>query len=172
MEISAITRKQLDSIIDYTDEQIAQNRLDGKDSSGLAIKAIAIYELTKKCQRYTLQSTPNELEWVPAEIRTSFKYNDGWAHEDSHEYTGWSFAIVASEELEPAIDDEGYSIVKTVITSKPVNETEFKSAMRVNFLSSCSCEHDCCGHYNGGFSSAKHVNACVWEVTASYYPNI
>lgn len=88
--------------------------------------------------------------------RLTSRYKACCDHLNEHQYLGWSFKEVTSGRVYWDVSsrgeveyDAGYTRFLHVTTSRPVTYEEFVSALYV-FQKDCACEHDCCGHFNGG----------------------
>lgn len=118
--------------------------------------------------------------------RLTSRYKASYEHMNEHEYLGWSFREVSNGkqywdtnrrgEVEY---DAGYTRYLRLKTSRPVTPDELKSALYI-YQRECSCEHDCCGHYNGGAYGHKLKpvgrlrggKARRWIVPVHYSPNL
>ena len=115
------------------------------------------------------------------------RYRASYEHLNDHQYLGWSFREVSngkqywdvSRRTGEVEFDAGYTRYLRLTTSRPVTPEELKSVLYV-YQSECACEHDCCGHYNGGAhtSQLKPVGrlwggkARRWIVPVHYSPNL
>ena len=119
--------------------------------------------------------------------RTSSRYKASYEHLNDHEYLGFSFKEVTSGKVHWDVSrrtgevefDAGYTRHLRLTTSRPVTPDEMRSALYI-YQKECACEHDCCGHYNGGARShlLKPVGrlhggkARRWIVPVHYTPNL
>ncbi len=118
--------------------------------------------------------------------RKTARYKASYEHLNEHEYLGFSFKEVSNGkqywdtnrhgEVEY---DAGYTRYLRLTTSRPVTPDELKSALYI-YQRECACEHDCCGHYNGGAQSRllrpigrlHSGKARRWVVPVHYTPNL
>jgi hypothetical protein len=111
---------------------------------------------------------------IHAYKKLTHKYNPAWAHLDESEYMGFDLKIVYGK---ARYSDDGES-VKTIAyatASKPVTKSQMYQMLHA-FDRSCRCEHDCCGHFNGGarYSGLKKVsrNGRKWAIPIIYSANV
>ncbi len=114
----------------------------------------------------------NKMHIINAYKKLTHKYNPAWSELDDDEYMGFDLKVVYGK---ARYSDDGES-VKTIAyatTSKPVTETQMYQMLHA-FDRSCRCEHDCCGHFNGGARTPKQLsrNGRKWAITLSYYANV
>ena len=73
--------------------------------------------------------------------RLTFKYNDGFSHEDE-----WQKFGDAQIEASSSDDNDRATFMITCITDEECSMQRIRRALFQNFSrSGCGCEHDCCG---------------------------
>ena len=111
---------------------------------------------------------------MPSTIRlyTSHgSYRAAYDHLNSHTFVGKA-KVLAPVVLE---DDYYKTYIKRTLRLDPQTAKQptptLRSALSSHFARECRCEHDCCGHFNGGlYRMRKHGrNVTVW---LSYHANV
>jgi len=73
--------------------------------------------------------------------RVTFKYNDGFSHEDLWETIG-----TATVEAVTAHNEDHATLLVTCTTNEPCSMQRVRRALKANYsISGCGCSHDCCG---------------------------
>ncbi len=120
-----------------------------------------------------------------AERMITSRYVASYKHLDESEDLGFTFKVVFGKTIlstnrHGEVEfDSGYTQYAYITTSRPVTKKELKQAMHC-FDRQCACEHDCCGHYNGGAWTHKlrakgrqkarfHRR---WSIPVNYNPNL
>ncbi len=118
--------------------------------------------------------------------RLTARYKASYEHLNDHQYLGWSFKEVSNGKQywdtnrDGEVEfDAGYTRYLRITTSRPVTEEELCSTLYV-YRSECACEHDCCGHYNGGarhhevrpLTRLRGGKSRHWMVPVHYSPNL
>lgn len=119
--------------------------------------------------------------------QTSSRYKASYEHLNDHEYLGFSFKEVSSGKVYWDANkrtgevefDAGYTRHLRLTTSRPVTLDELRSVLYI-YQKECACEHDCCGHYNGGayghllkpIGRLHDGKARRWIIPVHYTPNL
>lgn len=108
-----------------------------------------------------------------AQIRLTHRYSAGWADMDDYEFPGFTVKVVRGRFDQGADFDSTQTTAIEITASRPVTEREIAGALRSQYSYGCRCEHDCCGHLNGGPSRIQKTskNGRRWTAILSYTPN-
>lgn len=107
--------------------------------------------------------------WHTFEHRATHKYITAYDHLDS-----W-VAIGKYRALNSVNFEEDWETAKSFIRVKVrsiFDDDQIARALYDNFADGCSCEHDCCGHWQTRTSDVKRVSKDNWIVWLSHYRNV
>lgn len=111
---------------------------------------------------------------IPAFKQVTNHYHAGYAHLNETKYMGFDVKCVFGK----TIYSNDYETKKTWVyltASKPVSK-KCIAKMLHEFDRCCRCEHDCCGHFNGGayYHTLKQLsrNGRKFAVQLSYLMNV
>ena len=87
------------------------------------------------------------------------------------------FVGYASESAFQVIEDDGEIFVKKCFVDVESNPHDdhpsiVREGLRALYARSCTCEHDCCGHYFGGIVGDILYKAGMYEFTVKYFRNV
>ena len=93
-------------------------------------------------------------------------------HDEHGEFAGY-----AHEAGFRILDDDGEIFAKKCFLNvesnpHPDHPTNVHQGIRAMYARSCSCEHDCCGHYFGGVNGSILYKAGMYEFKVRYYRNV
>lgn len=103
---------------------------------------------------------------------TKGPYRRAYSRLNEQVYHGFTCKVVVGKYL---YTDDGYGAVVYVTTSKPVTADVLKQVVAHEFQKECTCEHDCCGHANGGVTTHKvkgNRRGTRWVVPLRYTYNL
>lgn len=111
----------------------------------------------------------------PGYKRLTYKYVDGWKHEDEYEYVG-EFRILSVSEEDYGDENsswygECWSRNYIVKAPKNLDFDSIRDALDDAFRYSCRCEHDCCGHTRSSTHEVKHLKRREYLVTVGFSVN-
>ena len=102
------------------------------------------------------------------------KYNPDYAHLDEWEKIGTATLWHQDrqfDEMEYSPDDS-YTQEVMAELNEPYARADVEQALRDQMRWSCSCEHDCCGHYFGGVQGEfSWVSPTLVKFTVGYARN-
>lgn len=92
-------------------------------------------------------------------------------------YSEAGFSGNAREVSRTITEDDGEVFTKECyvrIMDEPegITPDQTREGLRGLYAKSCTCEHDCCGHYFGGIMSDILYKAGMYEFTAKYFRNV
>lgn len=129
---------------------------------------------TGSVQRYESPSYPTG-KYHRAECRMTYRYNADWSQNDDWNSPDSLFVkVISGQSFEDGDEfDSGYTHWQEVTFNKPVSRLLANAILRGMFARSCSCEHDCCGHYSGGVHEVRKAskNGRHWICSTHYSPN-
>lgn len=109
-----------------------------------------------------------------AEIRhpESQRYNADWRSCEQSVDLGCDATVELTPEVREGDEyDDGVVSHALVTFHGPVEDKDAVAAISRHFEASCSCEHDCCGHQNGGAWPIVKVGEGKWLAEVAYRPN-
>lgn len=108
-----------------------------------------------------------------AQVRLTYKYNDAWAELDEYEFPGFTVKVVYGRFEKGEDFDSTQTTAIEITASRPVTRKEITDTLRAQYRQACRCEHDCCGHLNGGPYMIRRAskNGRHWTAILSYTPN-
>lgn len=117
--------------------------------------------------------------------RNTFRYNDGYRHLDDTTYIGVVKAVYGkswytSDDFDSShntsIEVKLPAAVISGETDPHVIKSRVFNILSEHFTLCCRCEHDCCGHYNGGpaWHTLKKLNRAgtKWHFLLVTSPNV
>lgn len=109
---------------------------------------------------------------VHAYKKLTNRYNAAWAHLDEEESLDFSMEVFYGKTRYDS-DGERKKVVAHVTVSRPITREELVQSLHY-FTTQCRCEHDCCGHWNGGASSPRQVtkDGIRWAIPLHYAMNV
>ena len=113
------------------------------------------------------------MQIIHAYKKLTHRYNPAWAHLDESEYMGFQVKAVFSKPVYSDYLGESVKYNVYLTASKPVTQNEMHAMLHA-FDRSCRCEHDCCGHFNGGAFNLKRISRTgkKWQVELRLSANV
>lgn len=108
-----------------------------------------------------------------AQVRLTYKYNDAWAELDHYEFPDFTVKVVRGRFDQGTDFDDTQTTAIEITASRPATRKEITDTLRAQYRQLCRCEHDCCGHLNGGPSRIQQAskNGRRWTAILAYTPN-
>lgn len=111
-------------------------------------------------------------KWQFVQVRETWHYNADCSHMDewSHPNLLCKTVFNGNRYWDNDEFDVGYTFWCYLNFSKPVTQHFAEKVAYGKFARSCSCEHDCCGHFSGGARKIKRLsrNGKKWIVQVHY----
>ena len=109
-----------------------------------------------------------------ADIRTTFRYTQGYAALDDWEPCG-TFRLLSRRNVPPTKADYINGTADQVITVRAprgIGLEQIILALGSYFSRGCRCEHDCCACWQTTAGKVRHIKAREYQVDLHHYQNI
>lgn len=90
---------------------------------------------------------------IDLEKRLTHKYNQAYAYLDDSTHIGTAKHLTSKTKG----DDESKRTFSLFLVTSNESETDVRDALRDTLASACSCEHDCCGHWQTHVSNVRRI---------------
>lgn len=107
------------------------------------------------------------------EIRVTHQYRDGYSELDEWIDAGFKVKVLGG--ARKIINDkhgENVTIIYHVRAPKNVRPELVRYVCNGQFATGCTCEHDCCGHWQSFLSAFKKIGRGKYVALVNWYVNV
>jgi hypothetical protein len=104
------------------------------------------------------------------EKRLTRKYNAGYSYLDEWEHVATAKNVYSKTRR---ASDESKRVFSLFLVSSKESESDVKQALRDTLSHRCTCEHDCCGHWQTDVCQVRRIKGGnLYAVVQEAYRNI